>query len=102
MSKEQLSGSAPATPTGSQEENKGAKVLVENQSQDAATQDGATGKAEAFLSNGLLEHYTPIDSYEGRHRYDPTFTWTAEEERKLVRKVRPHGRGTSTQLMLPD
>ena len=25
--------------------------------------------------------------YEGRHRYDPTYTWTAEEEKKLVRKV---------------
>lgn len=25
--------------------------------------------------------------YEGRHRYDPNYTWTAEEERKLVRKV---------------
>jgi hypothetical protein len=25
--------------------------------------------------------------YEGRHRFDPDYTWTAEEERKLVRKV---------------
>lgn len=25
--------------------------------------------------------------YEGRHRFDPTFTWTAEEEIKLKRKV---------------
>lgn len=25
--------------------------------------------------------------YEGRHRFDPNYTWTAEEERKLVRKV---------------
>jgi hypothetical protein len=26
--------------------------------------------------------------YEGRHRFDPTYTWTAQEEKKLVRKVR--------------
>jgi len=25
--------------------------------------------------------------YEGRHRFDPNYTWTAKEERKLVRKV---------------
>jgi len=27
--------------------------------------------------------------YEGRHRFDPDCTWTAEEEKKLVRKVNP-------------
>lgn len=25
--------------------------------------------------------------YEGRHRFDPEYTWTAQEEKKLVRKV---------------
>lgn len=25
--------------------------------------------------------------FEGRHRFDPEFTWTAEEEKRLVRKV---------------
>jgi hypothetical protein len=28
--------------------------------------------------------------YEGRHRFDPNYTWTAEEEKKLVRKVARH------------
>lgn len=31
--------------------------------------------------------YTPIDRYEGRHRYDPNFQWEPKEEKKLVRKV---------------
>ena len=25
--------------------------------------------------------------YEGRHRFDPNYTWTAEEEKRLVRRV---------------
>lgn len=25
--------------------------------------------------------------YEGRHRFDPNYTWTPEEEKRLVRKV---------------
>lgn len=27
-------------------------------------------------------------TYEGRHRFDPTFTWTAAEEKRLKRKAR--------------
>jgi hypothetical protein len=26
-------------------------------------------------------------NYEGRHRFDPTFTWTADEEKRVRRKV---------------
>ena len=36
----------------------------------------------------LQIYYAPINSYEGRHRYDPKAQWTEQEERKLVRKVR--------------
>jgi len=32
--------------------------------------------------------YTPIERYEGKHRYDPDFQWEPKEEKKLVRKVR--------------
>lgn len=34
--------------------------------------------------------YRPIDSYEGRHRYDPKFQWGPHEEKKLIRKVSPN------------
>ncbi|PSN61237.1 MFS general substrate transporter [Corynespora cassiicola Philippines] len=33
------------------------------------------------------DHYEPIDSYEGKHRYDPNFDWEPEEERRVVRKI---------------
>ena len=40
-----------------------------------------------FETFGDESFYTPIDTYEGKHRYDPTFEWEPKEERKLVRKV---------------
>lgn len=33
------------------------------------------------------ELYKPIEGYEGAHRFDPSFKWTAEEENALIRKV---------------
>lgn len=41
----------------------------------------------AFETRGNEKYYTPIEEYEGKHRYDPTFEWEPQEERKLVRKV---------------
>ncbi|KAL8781839.1 MAG: hypothetical protein Q9213_005841 [Squamulea squamosa] len=35
----------------------------------------------------LDKYYVPIDSFEGRHRYDPKATWTLEEEKSLIRKL---------------
>ncbi|KAK3650371.1 hypothetical protein LTR56_006350 [Elasticomyces elasticus] len=40
-----------------------------------------------FETSSLDSHYKPIDSYEGRHRYDPDFEWTPAEEKKVVRKI---------------
>ena len=44
-------------------------------------------QTKAFERFGDESYYTPIDNYEGRHRYDPKFEWASHEERKLVRKV---------------
>lgn len=38
-------------------------------------------------SDSLETFYKPIESYEGRHRYDPDFRWEPEEEKAVVRKV---------------
>ena len=38
-------------------------------------------------NDSLNQYYAPIESYEGRHRYDPKFEWTPKEEKRVVRKV---------------
>lgn len=43
-----------------------------------------------FDNHGLQKHYIPIDTYEGKHRFDPRATWSVEEEKRLVRKVMFH------------
>ena len=35
----------------------------------------------------LADTLAPHESYEGRHRWDPSATWTEEEERRVVWKT---------------
>lgn len=44
-------------------------------------------KSKAFENDSLEVFYEPVDSYEGRHRYDPSFEWEEADEVKVVRKV---------------
>lgn len=37
--------------------------------------------------NQLADVIPPHDTYEGKHRFDPTATWTQAEERRVVRKT---------------
>ena len=53
----------------------------------SSTTSSTSDERKTFLTTGLEDCYVPIDSYEGRHRFDPAFTWQEEEEKKLVRKV---------------
>ncbi|KEF56225.1 uncharacterized protein A1O9_07806 [Exophiala aquamarina CBS 119918] len=49
-----------------------------------------TGDQVEFVPAGrenLSTALPPHESYEGRHRWDPSFTWTEAEERRLVRKT---------------
>ena len=54
---------------------------------DSSSGSGSVDEQKTFLSTGIEENYAPIDTYEGRHRYDPAFRWSEGEETKLVRKV---------------
>jgi hypothetical protein len=41
-----------------------------------------------FQTSGVdIDHYKPIASYEGIHRYDPQFKWTEKEETTVRWKV---------------
>ncbi|KAI7701947.1 MFS general substrate transporter, partial [Hortaea werneckii] len=41
----------------------------------------------AFDDDCLAAFYKPIDTYEGRHRYNPNFEWESAEEKRLVRRI---------------
>ena len=43
-----------------------------------------------FSDPAVASHWRTVfekAGYENRHRFDPSFKWTAEEEKKLVRKI---------------
>ncbi len=43
-----------------------------------------------FSDPAVASHWRAVfekAGYENRHRFDPSFKWTAEEEKKLVRKI---------------
>ena len=44
-------------------------------------------RGETFASGGETRYYKPIDTYEGRHRWDPEAEWTEGEEKRIIRKV---------------
>jgi len=56
-------------------------------------EDGEALIKNPFLDPDVAEHWTTVyekSQYESRHAFDPAFTWTAEEEKKLVRRLDWH------------
>lgn len=63
-----------------------------NASQDSlADSDGyGSSNEHVFSDPTVANHWRGIYEgarYENRHRFDPNLKWTAEEERRLVRKI---------------
>jgi hypothetical protein len=46
------------------------------------------------------EIYKPIEGYEGAHRFDPSFQWSPEEEKRLVKIVSLYS--TITNMTIAD
>ncbi|KFG87251.1 phthalate transporter [Metarhizium anisopliae] len=40
-----------------------------------------------FVAPEALEVYRPVEGFEGTHRFDPSATWSYEEEEQLVKKL---------------
>jgi hypothetical protein len=53
-------------------------------------EEGLALRKNPFLDPDVAEYWAVTyekSQYECRHVFDPTFTWTEEEERKLVRRL---------------
>jgi hypothetical protein len=49
-----------------------------------------------FSDPAAAQHWRQIyenAEYEGRHRFDPKYTWEAEEEKRLVKRVSRRSQG---------
>ncbi|KAK3377438.1 major facilitator superfamily transporter [Podospora didyma] len=63
---------------------------VANESQESLGDGYGSSDEHIFKDPVVADHWRNIyekASYENRHRFDPEFTWTAEEEKRLVRKI---------------
>lgn len=66
-------------------------AAASSRSVNSTTSDGYGSSDEhIFKDPTVAAHWRAVFEsarYENRHRFDPSYTWTAEEEKKLVRKV---------------
>ncbi|PSN66773.1 MFS general substrate transporter [Corynespora cassiicola Philippines] len=52
------------------------------------SEDVGSLKANLQVGRGeLADIIPPHESYEGKHRFDPTASWTEDEERRVIRKL---------------
>jgi hypothetical protein len=60
-----------------------------NESETTSISDSSLIKNNysVFEAPEAVELYKPIVGFEGSHRFDPSATWTPEEEKTLVRKA---------------
>jgi len=67
-----------------------ASESLENGDAEKLDPEYGSYKDHIFSNPQVAEHWREVYEkahYEGRHRFDPTFTWSAEEEKKVRRKV---------------
>jgi hypothetical protein len=77
-------------------EEKAPPVSDENSSSDRSEDEEVDGDYGSYSSHPFTDpkvaaYWRGIyerAKYEGRHRFDPSLTWTATEEKRLKRRVR--------------
>lgn len=60
------------------------------QSEELVQGDYGSDRHHVFAEPKVADYWRDIyekAQYEGRHRFDPDITWSADEEKKLKRKV---------------
>lgn len=65
----------------------------DSDSDDSALESGHSTKTNPFADPVVADRWRDVyekASYEARHVFDPNLTWSAEEERRLVRKLDWH------------
>ena len=53
---------------------------------DIERRRSSVGQLGTFSNESEDSFYQPIDAYEGKHRYDPKYSWDKNDEKRLVRK----------------
>lgn len=81
--------SALRTPAHTNETSTFAGVQAEGThvTEDAYDERGKFGRTLEGDEASLERYYVPIETYEGRHRYDPKAAWSHAEETALIRKL---------------
>lgn len=68
-----------------------ADSITDEESRPARNGHYGSTEDHVFSDPSVADYWRKVyeqAGYENRHRFDPTLEWTAEEERKLVKKVR--------------
>ena len=68
-------------------ENSTADELQKKTSSDAGPSSASIHSQARLGRENLSDALPPHASYEGLHRYDTSATWTAEEEKRVVKKT---------------
>lgn len=68
---------------------------------DSQSDNGFSINDHIFKDEALATYWRGVyekSQYENRHRFDPNYTWTPAEEKKLVRKVGSETRICASRL----
>lgn len=61
--------------------------IVQNKGVDTKNDATSVSSIAKVGRQNLADAVPPHEGYEGAHRWDPTATWTPEEEKRVVRKT---------------